>query len=287
MINRYLIVVLTFAVLASPCSRAAEVKITPDVVYGHKHGMALTMDVFQPKAEANGAAVLFIVSGGWFSTWSPPENLVGFSKPLTDQGFTVFTVRHGSSPKYSIPEIVEDVRRSVRFVRHHADKYQIDSQRIGVYGMSAGGHLSLMLGTASDKGNSEAKDPILKESDRVTAVVAWVPPTDLRITVWEAPESLPAYKNFPALDLSLEEAEKYSPLVHVSADDPPTLILSGAKDKLVPIMHSEVIKKAFDEKKVTNQLSIYENSAHGFQKEDREKATAEMVAWFQEHLKAK
>ena len=74
----------------------------------------------------------------------------------------------------------------------NAEKFKIDSNRIGVYGMSAGGHLSLMLGTASDDGDPNAKDPVDKVSDRVNAVVAYVAPTDLRIMARDAPDRLPA-----------------------------------------------------------------------------------------------
>jgi acetyl esterase/lipase len=264
--------------------QAEEIKVTPDVVYGHKFGMALTFDVFQPVKDPNGAGVLFMVSGGWFSSWAPPEVMEGFAKPLTEKGFTVFTVRHGSSPKFSIPEAVQDVRRSVRFIRLNAKRFGIDPDRLGVYGMSAGGHLSLMLGTASDEGDAESKDPVLRVSDRVSAVAAWVPPTDLRIAVWEAPESLPAYKNFPALDLPIDEAAKFSPLVHVTSDDPPTLVLSGVKDELVPIKHSTDIREAFEQQKVPNKLVLFENAGHGFGKEDRQKAMGEMAAWFEKYL---
>ena len=82
------------------------------------------------------------------------------------------------SPKFSIPEAVEDVRRSVRYIRHNAEQFGVDPDRLGVYGYSAGGHLSLMLGTASDEGDEQADEPILKVSDRVRAVVAFVAPTD-------------------------------------------------------------------------------------------------------------
>ena len=227
-----------------------------------------------------------MVSGGWFSRWTPPEKMQGFTQPLTDQGFTVFSVRHGSSPKFSIPEVVEDVRRSVRYIRLNAERFGVDPDRLGVYGMSAGGHLALMLGTASDNGDAESEDPVLRASDRVKAVVAMVPPTDLRIAVWDAPESLPAYKNFPALDLPIDEAAKYSPLLHVTPDDPPTLVVSGVKDKLVPIKHSEDIRDALEAQNVPNKLILFENSGHGFQPEDLKTTMSAMAAWFEKHLAA-
>src|SRR5690606_637325 len=118
--------------------------------YGHKDGMALTFDVIRPSADANGAAVLYMVSGGWFSRYSPPEVVARRFQPLLDEGFTLFVVRHGSSPKYVIPEIVGDVRRAVRYIRFNAHHWEVDPDRLGVFGGSAGGHLALMLGTASD-----------------------------------------------------------------------------------------------------------------------------------------
>lgn len=265
-------------------SAQADVRITPDVVYGHKSGLALTFDVFTPTENANGAGVLFMVSGGWYSGWSPPEQTQRMFQPLTDKGFTVFAIRHGSSPKFSIPEAVSDVRRSVRFIRINADRFKIDPGRLGVYGYSAGGHLSLMLGTASDEGDPNAEDPVDKTSDRVSAVVAFVAPTDLRIMVNEAPDRLPAYAKFPALTLDMKNAEADSPLVHVTPDDPPTLLIAGDKDDLVPIQHSRNIQAAFEQAKVKSKLIEVAGAGHGFQGEDARKSTEEMVKWFESQL---
>ena len=108
-----LVIALALAPLAARADDAS-VKVVPDVVYGHKDGLAMTFDVFTPVQNAKGVGVLFMVSGGWYSYWAPPEKYQPFYKALTDAGFTVFTVRHGSSPKYGIPDAVSDVRRAVR-----------------------------------------------------------------------------------------------------------------------------------------------------------------------------
>lgn len=270
--------------LVSALPAQENVKILPDLVYGHKFGLALTLDVFQPQANANGAGVLFMVSGGWYSSWQPPEKAQGAFKPLTDRGFTVFAVRHGSSPKFGIPEAVEDVRRAVRYIRHNAERLGVDPQRLGVYGYSAGGHLSLMLGTASDEGQPGASDPVLRVGNRVQAVVAIVAPTDLRIMVREAADRLPAYDRFPALDLPLAEAAGISPLLHVSADDAPTLLIAGDADDLVPIEHSRNIQAAFQAQGVPSQLVEIAGAGHGFRGEDAAQATGELVDWFDKHL---
>lgn len=266
---------------------APPVKITPDVVYGHKDGLAMTFDVFTPAENANGAGVLFMVSGGWFSSWTDPVKYQYNFKPLTDKGFTVFAVRHGSSPRYGIPEAVGDVRRAVRYIRKNAEQYKVDPNRLGVYGMSAGGHLTLMLGTAGDDGKADSQDPIERVSDRIQAAVAFVAPTDLTIMVKDYPQRLPAYANFPALNLEMKGAESHSPLKLVTADDAPTLLLVGVKDELVPPEHSRKIQKEFDAKQVPNKMVEFPNAAHGFGKEEMQKSMEETAAWFEKYLAKK
>ncbi|MEO1994684.1 MAG: prolyl oligopeptidase family serine peptidase [Planctomycetaceae bacterium] len=266
---------------------AAPPAVEPDVVYVHKDGLALTMDIYRPKSEANGAAVLFMVSGGWYSRWAPVEQTRPLLQPYLDQGFTVMAVRHGSSPRYTIPEAVADVQRAVRFVRKHATRFGVDPERLGVLGMSAGGHLALMLGTTGDHKFTKTNDGLSGVSCRVAAVVALVPPTDLRVVVWDAPESLPAYRNFPALNLSLDKAEQNSPLVHVTQDDAPALVIMGGKDNLVPAKHGHWIDEAFKKKGVSHKLIVFPNAGHGLAgAENRATLVREAVAWFEKYLKS-
>lgn len=263
---------LAAATLLAPASAAelGGLDVVPDIVYGHKLGMALTMDLYQPTGPtANGAAVLFMVSGGWRSNWAPPEKGLPLFTPLVEKGFKVFAVRHGSSPKFNIPEIVEDVRLALRFVRTSAVKYSVDPKRIGVYGGSAGGHLSLMLGTAA------------VADERVAAVVAYFPPTDLRNWVSEDPNRNQSY---PALRFSPAKAGDYSPLLQVSSDDAPTLLIHGDKDPLVPLSHSEQILAAFKEKSVPAELLVIPGGGHGFKGDDDARARAAMIGWFTKHL---
>ena len=111
---------LTLFCLAGPAHGQTSDSIIPDVVYGHKDGMALTFDVFRPPGEPNGAGILFMVSGGWVSRWTAPADARSGFEPLLNRGFTVFSVRHGSSPRFTVPEAYADVQRAVRFVRLHA-----------------------------------------------------------------------------------------------------------------------------------------------------------------------
>ena len=251
------------------------VAITPDVVYGHKDGMALTFDVFRPKENGNGVGVLFMVSGGWVSTWIEPKQSIPMFKHLLAKGYTVIAVRHGSSPRYVVPECVSDVQLALSFISKHASDWQIDPKRLGVFGFSAGGHLSLMLGTVG--GTKRGTDDIA----RVAAVVAVFPPTDLAPYV--DPKS-PLREQFPALKFEPSRAESFSPLMQVTADDAPTLLYHGDKDELVPLWHSEKIQKAFDAVKVANNLVVIKDAAHGFNEEGTRRLANDMVEWFDRHL---
>ena len=275
--------VLFLAVPSIATAADAPFKITPDVIYGHKAGMALTFDVIHPK-EPNGAAVLFMMSGAWVSAWVPPQGFVDPNAPhglkhfreLVDHGYTLFIIRHGSSPQFKVPEAVADVRRAARYIRLHAVDFKIDPERIGVCGGSAGGHLSLMLGTASDEGNKDSKDDVDRASDRVEAVVAYFPPVDLREWVGD--------KRFPALDFDPKLAESISPIVHVSKDDPPTLLIHGDKDDLVKLDNSERILDAFKKDGVPCELIVINGAGHGFGGDQGKRASEALIKWFDKYL---
>ena len=167
MVTRVVAATLTMFFLVTPVRAQSSASIIPDVVYGHKDGMALTFDVFMPPGQANGAGILNMVSGGWISRWRAPEEARQGYEALLNEGFTVFSIRHGSSPRFNVPEA---------FVRLNASTYGVDPARLGVYGGSAGGHLSLMLGLASDEGDPEATDEVMRMSSHVAAAVAYYPP---------------------------------------------------------------------------------------------------------------
>jgi acetyl esterase/lipase len=252
--------------------------VTPEVVYGHKDGLALTFDVHRP-AQPNGAGVIAIVSGGWQSTVEMSRLIVdGYLSPLlSPKGFTVFAVRHGSSPRYPMSAIVADVRRAVRFIRQHAGEYGVEPNRIGVYGGSAGGQLALLLGTTADSGDPSASDPVLRESSRVAAVVAYFPPTDL--SRWANRRAFPA-----TAPLTEAEAAQYSPIRFVSPGAAPSLIVHGDADPVVPMVEGETMHGALTRAGVPASFLRIEGAGHGFEGAALERVNSAMVRWFERHL---
>jgi len=274
-----------------------------DVLYGRKYGSALTLDVLTP-SKPNGLGILWMVSGGWYSDHNAirPE----FMKEVLERGYTVFAVVHGSQPKYTIPEILDDIHRAVRFVRYHAKDYGVDPGRLGVTGASAGGHLSLMQGTAGQAGRPDAKDPVDRESSRVQAVACFFPPTDFlnygkpgedaigrgTLKDFHAPfdfhEFDPKTKSLVPIakeERIVELGKSVSPVTHVTQDDPPTLIIHGDADKLVPIQQAEAMVEALKKVNVPAKLVTKPGAAHGWAKMAEDMVL--IADWFDEHLKAK
>ena len=147
------------------------------IIYGQRGEHPLALDVITP-ARPNGLGVLVLVSGKWKSS-AAGKFREWLAAPILRRGYTVFAIYHVSQPQASVMEIIADMHRAVRFVRHHAREYGVDPQRLGVSGGSSGGHLSLMLATRGGPGPRETPDEVDRESSSVQAVAVFFPVTDL------------------------------------------------------------------------------------------------------------
>jgi acetyl esterase/lipase len=274
---------------------------TRDVVYGHIDGTALVMDVFRPD-EPNSRSVIVVVSGGYFSSRDMIQP--DFYQVLLERGYTVFAVLPGSQPRYQIPEIARNLKRAVRYIRHHAEELEIDPDRIGICGGSAGGNLGLLVATAGDPGDPDAEDPVDRQSSRVQAAAVFFPPTDF-FNWGEAgqerikPEShLPPFR--PAFDYREMDRAKgtleritdperlreitrsISPIYWVSQDDPPALLIHGDQDPLVPLQQSESFVVALRESGGVGELMVVEGAGHGWP--GMNKDTEKVADWFDQYL---
>lgn len=278
----------------APWARAADApfKRQEDVIYGRKVGVALTMDVFRPEP-ANGYGVIFIISGGWFS--SKEWISVDLFREYLDRGYTVFAVVHGSQPKFQIPEIVQDINRSVRFIRHNATRFKIDPTHMGVCGMSAGGHLSLVIGTQGGPGNPKAKDPVDRESSAVQCVACYFPPTDF--LNYGGPHTnvlgqgllakfKPAFSDAPSDPAARQKyGESISPIYWITTNLPPTLIFQGTADPIVPPQQA----LSFRDKAVamgdTVKVILKDGEGHGWKKFQPDMTAC--ADWFDKYLRGK
>jgi acetyl esterase/lipase len=138
-------------------------------------GTALLMDVHYPE-NANGIGVVFVPGGAWSADtaygaagikdgeipriWAPP---------LTGAGYTVFVPNHRATPAFHYPDPVHDIQRAVRFVRHNAARFKVDTNRLGGSGGSSGGHLIALMGMMDGKAEDDSDDPIDRQSAKTAS----------------------------------------------------------------------------------------------------------------------
>ena len=279
--------------------QAAGVRRTEDVIYGRKSGMALTMDVFQ-SAKPNGCGLLFLVNGGWLSSKETP--LMVTIRPsdyqvFLERGYTVFAVVTSSQPKFKIPELMQDVERAVRFVRANAARFDVNPQRLGVLGASSGGHLTLSIATRGGSGKPDAPDPVERESSEVQAAACFFPPTDFlnyggpgKSGVGEGPlaalEVAFGSQGFSTAERT-ELGREISPIYFITAKLPPTLIIHGDQDDIVPLEQSErFAQRAAKVAASPVKLIVRPGKGHGWG--DFWKSTEDVNAfadWFDQHLR--
>jgi acetyl esterase/lipase len=242
------------------------------VVYGQRQGHNLALDVLRP-AKTNGFGVVLLVSGGWKSS-TPGSFRSWMAAPLLRRGYTVFAVYHISQPEATVMEIVEDVNRSVRYIRHHARDYAVDPQRLGVTGGSAGGHLSLMLATRGGPGPADAADVIDRESSAVQAVAIFFPVTDLLNlgSSTENPGDGGPPKSFvkafgpQSTNLAVWKVigHEVSPIYYVRSNLPPILIFHSDADTLVPLDQSQRFQAAGQKLGCQVELEVHHGGGHGW-----------------------
>ena len=267
----------------------SDVEHIPDLIYTKHDGVALTMDVFKP-ANQNGAGIIKVVSGGWKS------NHTGINDGgWTKAGYTVFTVVHGTQPRFHIDEIIADLNRAVRYVRANAPKYGVDPNKLGITGGSAGGHLSLSIGAHGGPGDPNAADPIDRESSAVQAVACFYPPTDFlnwrndgdsAVGVGVLADLNGAFG--PRADTEEGRAKlgvEISPITYVHQGQPPIFIVHGDADPRVDINQAYRFQKRCADVGAICEVLVRHGGAHGGW--DTADDYTRMIEWFNLHLLGK
>ena len=258
--------------------------VESDATYCAVDGVELKMDVYYP-FENNGrfAVTMYVHGGGWQKgDKGGGAGEMEFAE-LQKAGFLVVSVNYRLAPEYEFPAMIEDVKCAVRSLRAHADQYNLDPNRIGVFGSSAGGHLVAMLGTTDESAGFDVGEN-LEYSSRVQAVVDMFGPADLTVDFEGGGETV--RRAFGSFDLALA-----SPVTYVSADDHPFLILPGEEDALVPIAQSEELLAKLQAAGVQAELVPVANAGHGFKpvsgqiSPSREEISQLIVNFFEQTLK--
>lgn len=239
-----------------------------DVVYSTVDGKELRLDLAYPqtKSEKPLPVVVWIHGGAWLAG-NKNDNEAAF---LAQRGYFTASIDYRLSQEAIWPAQIFDCKAAIRFLRAHAQKYNLDPQKIGVWGSSAGGHLVAMLGTSGDVKELEGTGGWPKESSRVQAVVDFYGPTHF-IKMCDFPSSFdhstpdsPESKLIGgAVKDNPDKVRSADPITYVTPDDPPFLIVHGDKDDTVPYNQSKLLNAALKNAGVSVQFITVKGGGHG------------------------
>jgi acetyl esterase/lipase len=226
-------------------------------------GVKLTMDLYQPKEMAGPAPViLYVHGGGWTGGDKSDGAGLLFKGELVRRGYAMAAINYRLAPKFAFPAQIEDVKCAVRYLRANAAKYNLDPQRIGAIGGSAGGHLAALLGT-SDQSAGWDTGEYSDQSSRVQAVVDMFGPSDLQVMMAGSSRRY-GLMIFEASSPDDPLLQAYSPTTYITPDDPPFLILHGDHDEMVPLEQSQILYNRLKAAGVPVELTVVKNAGHGF-----------------------
>ncbi|OWA34464.1 alpha/beta hydrolase [Saccharibacillus sp. O16] len=204
----------------------------------------------------NHAAVIVCPGGGYeFRADHEGEPIALWLNTL---GISAFVLRYRVAP-YRYPSALSDVKRAIRTVRHRAEEFGLDAERIGVLGFSAGGHLVSTAGTLYDAGTADSEDPIERLSSRPDLLMLCYP-----VITMQDPYTHQGSRNaLLGKDVSAEEIESLSSELNVTKDTPPTFLWHTSEDEAVPVENSLRFASALGRHGVRFDLHVYALGGHG------------------------
>jgi acetyl esterase/lipase len=246
-----------------------------------------TFLLYSPRVNTSRSAVLVFAGGGYKGLAIGPKSTIGLNGAdvcqwLTDAGVTCVLVKYRvpntgcnwnqEKRRHEAPDIpmaLQDAQRAISIVRYNAKEYNIDPNRIGVMGFSAGGNLAVLSSTAFKKRSYDSMDEIDQVSSR----------PDFAIPVYPGHMTM-EHKNKTPKAIAAKELNSD---IKISRDIPPTLLIHAKDDPIDPVHYSEVYERELKKAGVNVKLIIYKDGGHAFgvkkQGKDTDRWTADALAW--------
>jgi len=255
------------------------VKVIRDIEYGTVGAIPLLLDIYVPETPIATPmpAVIWIHGGGWFGGDKSKDSILGLDRTnrielLAEHGFFGVSINYRLSDVALFPAAVEDCKCAVRWLRTNAEKYNVDPNRIGIWGSSAGGHLAMMVGLVDEMVGFEGNGGWAEFSSRVQAVCSYYGASDL-IILYRGRQAdfgpVPDRAGFVRflgghLEECWETYEVASPIQYVTSDAPPLLLVHGELDRISPPLQSQLMYEAYQELGLEATLVEVKDAGHTF-----------------------
>jgi acetyl esterase/lipase len=247
----------------------------------------LHLDAYVPSGVDRAPLVVMIHGGGWHIGGRYQMGLTRWAGYLASAGLAVVSIDYRLAPATSYPDSFRDCVDAIDWAVGHADEIGADPRRVGLWGDSAGGHLALLIGTSQTR--DDFPGPRLQcGGERLAAVVAWYPPTDL-LPLCRAESALESarVRNFVGVDPEADPDRwrEVSPIHQAHAGAPPCMILHGTRDLLVPLSQATSYAKRLSELDAPHELHVVEGGLHGFDRVAPGDHARELIEQSREFLK--
>lgn len=268
------ILLLITSGFAAAQAAAYEVDLIADVEFAQPDGVSLLLDLHMPRGVEKPPLLMFIHGGGWQNGDRKRCRLSW----VAEHGFAVASIEYRLSHEALFPAQIEDCKGALRWLRARAEDYGYSAERVVVAGTSAGGHLAALMGTSgSVKGLEGTTGGNLDQSSTVQGIIDYYGPSDFVARAQTHPEKCEhpnggVYKLLGGkVSENLEAARRASPVTYISEDDPPLLILQGAKDKTVKPDQSEILRDRYRAMGLDVTVHLEPEGAHGWPTTDEER----------------
>ena len=285
---RFTIPVLLCLLLTSANALAAEppaeVSFTRDITYATVDGEDLKLNLSRPKNAAGKLPCIIVIHGGAWRGGNRTQH-DDLTWNFAKAGYVSATLSYRLVPKHTFPAQVQDVKAAVRFLRAHADEYNIDVDRLGAVGFSAGAHLSLMLGTMDKSDGLDDVGSHQDQSSKVQCVVQYFGPADFNLPLPDASRPLVVDFLGGTKEQKPDAYNRASPVTYVSSGDAPILTYQGTKDPLVPHDQAVALVEAMTKAGVPGRVELLIGASHGWPNPELNRTIHGTFAFFEQHLK--
>ncbi len=292
---------VSFVLLNAQTSNAQQIDPTwADINYaGNDGNVRHNLDIYLPDSgKGLFPVIVYIHGGGW---QNGNKNNVDPVVPIVEKGYALVSINYRLSGEAVYPGQINDCKAAIRWIRAHADTYNLNASRIGVIGSSAGAHLGALLGTSGEVSSHTVGNVTMdiegnvggnsEFSSRVQAVSDWYGPTDfLKMSDFpgnidhDAPDSPESKLIGGAIQENPDKCALADPITFASHDDAPLLIIHGTADMTVPYNQSELLYQAleplFDSTGTEITLFPVDGAGHGFGSTMNEETFTMMADFF-------